>query len=112
VTYGQDGNKISNRLRELNDTRVRLAHHTINRGDMDTTIEGLASLIPGTFDVRPKSQKHRFEPLSHEQVAQFVESVDNVMTDLRELLDTMAAALKRETSQLKSSQSTTDQRHP
>jgi hypothetical protein len=53
-------NKINNRLRELNDIRVRLAHHTLYYGDQDTTIAADTSLVPGRFDVRPKSQKHRF----------------------------------------------------
>jgi hypothetical protein len=56
-------NKLSERLIKLNDTRVRLAHHTIYYGDKATTLAGDTSLRPGQFDVRPKSQKHRFEPL-------------------------------------------------
>ena len=42
-------NKISERLRELNDTRVRLAHHTSYDGDKSATTIGDA----GQFDVRP-----------------------------------------------------------
>jgi hypothetical protein len=105
-------NKLSERLIKLNDTRVRLAHHTIYYGDRATTIAGDTSLRPGQFDVRPKSQKHRFEPLDHDQISKFIDSVGKLVADLTELLNAMTALLTQETSQQKSSQPTTDQRHP
>jgi hypothetical protein len=76
-----------------------------------TTLAGGTSLRPAQFDVRPKSQKHRFEPLDYGQISKFIDSVDAVISDLRELLNAMTYILQRETSQQKSSQSTTDQHH-
>jgi hypothetical protein len=105
-------NKLGERLIKLNDTRVRLAHHTIYYGDRATTIAGDTSLGPGQFDVRPKSQKHRFEPLDHDQISKFIDSVGKLIADLTELLNAMTAILQHETTQQKSSQPTTDQRHP
>jgi hypothetical protein len=105
-------NKLSKRLIELNDTRVRSAHHTIYYGDRATTIAGDTSLKPGQFDVRPKSQQHRFEPLDHDQISKFIDSVGKLSVDLTELLKAMTALLTQETSQQKSPESTTDQRHP
>jgi hypothetical protein len=91
ITLRPRWNKISERLIKLNDTRVRLAHHT--------ALAGGTSLRPGKFDVRPKSQKHRFEPLDYDQISQFIYSVDAVMSDLTELLNSMTYLLQRETSQ-------------
>jgi hypothetical protein len=104
-------NKLSDRLKRLNDTRVRLAHHTVYYGDNDATLSRDISLRPGQFDVRPKSQKHRSEPLDNDQLFEFIESTDKLITDLRELLTSMTEILLYETSQQKSSQSTTDQPH-
>ena len=75
-----------------------MAHHTIYYGDKATTLAGDTSLRPGQFDVRPKSQKHRFEPLDYDQILKFIDSLNTVMDDLKELLDTMTAILQRETS--------------
>jgi hypothetical protein len=97
ITLKPRWNKISDRLIKLNDTRVRLAHHTIY-GDKATTLAGDTSLRPGQFDVRPKSQKHRFEPLDYDQILKFIDSLNTVMDDLKELLDTMTAILQREIS--------------
>jgi hypothetical protein len=101
-------NKLSKRLIELNDTRVRLAHHTIYYGDRATTIAGDTSLRPGQFDVRPKSQKHRFEPLDHDQISRFIDSVGELIEDLRKLLTAMTDLLKHETSQKESPEPTPD----
>ncbi len=60
ITLKPRWNKISETLIKLNNTRVRLAHHTIDYGAKATTLSGDTSLIPGQFDFRPKSQKHRF----------------------------------------------------
>lgn len=84
-------NKLAERLRELNDTRVRLAHHAIYFGDKATTIAGDTSLKPGRFDIRPKSQKHRFDPLDHDQISKFIDSVDKIVQELTALLTTMTA---------------------
>jgi hypothetical protein len=92
-------NKLGERLIKLNDTRVRLAHHTIYYGDRAATIAGDTSLGPGQFDFRPKSQKHRFEPLDHDQISKFIDSVGKLVDDLNELLRAMTVLLKQETSQ-------------
>jgi hypothetical protein len=112
ITLKPRWNKISDRIIKLNDTRVRLAHHTIHYGDKATTLAGDTSLRPSQFDVRPKSQKHRFEPLGYEQISNFIDTLGKLNNDIRELLNAMTDILQRETSQQKSSQSPTDQRHP
>jgi hypothetical protein len=118
ITLKPRWNKLSERIIKLNDTRVRLAHHTIYSRRVDDLPQdkaatlGETSLRPGQFDVRPKSQKHRFEPLDYDQISKFIDSVNAIMNDLRELLNAMTDILQRETSQQKSSQSTTDQHHP
>jgi hypothetical protein len=65
ITLRPRWNKLSDRIIKLNDTRVRLAHHTAYYGDKATTIAGETSLRPGQFDIRPKSQKHRFDITIH-----------------------------------------------
>jgi hypothetical protein len=92
-------NKISERIMKLNDTRVRLAHHSIYYGNKATTIAGDTSLKPGRFDVRPKSQKHRTEPLDYDQISEFTDSVEEIIKDLTALLNSMTALLTQETSQ-------------
>jgi hypothetical protein len=104
-------NKISERIMKLNDTRVRLAHHTIYYGDKATTLAGDTSLKPGQFDIRPKSQKHRTEPLDYDQISEFIDSVGKVVEDLTALLNSMTVLLTQETSQRKSSESPTDPPH-
>jgi hypothetical protein len=103
-------NKISERLRELKDTRDRLAHHTIYYGDRATTITGDTSLRPSRFDIRQKSQK--YQPLDYDQISKFIDSVSKAVEDLTALLNAMTALLTHETSQQKSSESTAGQPHP
>jgi hypothetical protein len=105
-------NKISERIRALNDTRVRLAHHTIYFGDKATTMAGDTSLKPGQFDIRPKSQKHRTDPLDYDQISKFIDDVGEVVKDLTVLLNSMTVLLTQETSQQKSAEPTSDQPHP
>lgn len=57
-------NKLSSRLRELNDTRVRLAHHTAMGLDHDEV-----SLRPALYDLRTKSTK--YAPLSEDEIQLF-----------------------------------------
>jgi hypothetical protein len=102
ITLKSRWNKISERLQRLNDTRVRLAHHTIYVGDKATTFAGDTSLKPAQFDIRPKSQKHRFEPLDHDQISKFIDSVNKVVEDLIALLNAMTDLLNKETSQQQS----------
>jgi hypothetical protein len=104
-------NKISDRIIKLNDTRVRLAHHTIYYGDKATTLAGDTSLKPGQFDIRPKSQTHRLDPLDYDQISKFTDSVDEIIKDLTALVSSMTALLTQETSQRKSSESPSDQPH-
>jgi hypothetical protein len=105
ITLKPRWNKLSERLIKLNDTRVRLAHHTISPA-------GDNSLRPSQFDVRPKSQKHRFEPLNYKEISKFIYSLGILQDYLRTLLESMTDILQYETSQQKSSQSTTDQHRP
>jgi|SRR3984893_10327149 hypothetical protein len=110
ITLKPRWNKLSDRLRGLKDTRDRLAHHTIYYGDRATTLAGGTSLRPSQFDRRQKSQK--FPPLDYNQISAFIDSVDKITEDLTALLNAMTALLTHETSQQKSSQSTTDRHHP
>lgn len=57
-------NKLAESLREKNDIRVRLAHHTRFASAPDEI-----SLRPGRFDTRPKSQKAA--PLTFEEIDAF-----------------------------------------
>jgi hypothetical protein len=69
-----DWGKIVNRLRGLNDTRVRLAHHT-NLGELEyyRSEDGASILIPPGFDRRSKSRKHR--PLNAHDIITFSHEV-------------------------------------
>ena len=91
-------NKINGRLRGLKDTRDRLAHHTIYHGERVSA--GGPALTPARFDVRQKSQK--YQPLDYDQTSRFIDSIGDIMNDLRALLEAMTALLTRETSQQKS----------
>ena len=64
--------QIAKKLKELNDTRVRLAHHT------SFGIEGMIGLLPSHLDKRPKSQK--YEPLNNTQIDKFCDDVEAIMT--------------------------------
>jgi len=71
---------ITAALRALNDTRVRLAHHTTFDVDPDTWL----ALRPGRHDTRPKSLRHT--PLTTMQIVKFSQSVVVVEKELREML--------------------------
>lgn len=83
ITLKPRWNKLCERLIKLNDTRVRLAHHTIYYGDKATTLAGDTLLGPSQFDVRPKSQKHIFEPLDYKQISEFIDSLGTLQNDIR-----------------------------
>lgn len=70
---------ISDKLRGLNDTRVRLAHHTVwdHPDSLDTD---KMALRPGPYDSRSKSKKHA--PLVDAEIATFVEKVLNLDKEL------------------------------
>jgi hypothetical protein len=70
----------SDRLRSLNDVRVRLAHHTI----WDYPEEDELFLRPAQFDLRSKSRKYR--PLSRDEIEAFTKSVGDIEDDLIEIL--------------------------
>jgi hypothetical protein len=89
-------NKLSGRLRSLKETRDRLAHHTIYYGNKATTLAGDTTLRPAQFDIRQKSQK--YQPLNHDQISEFIDSVSKAADDLRALLESMTALLNEETS--------------
>ncbi len=72
-------NKKFERLRVLNDTRTRLAHHTVWQGEDD-----LPKLIPSLFDIRPKSKAHL--PLSEQDILDFNQSVIDIFRELVALL--------------------------
>lgn len=70
--------KMTSKLRELNDIRVRLAHHTSDRTDVG------ALLSPSHLDTRTKTKKH--DPLSADQVMDFSDDVLRIRTRLDHLL--------------------------
>lgn len=72
--------KISNDLRAMNDTRVRLAHHTTYHDQ----IKDLQALMPAMYDRRTKSQKYR--PLEFKEVIQFSEKIVTVTRTLVRLV--------------------------
>jgi hypothetical protein len=75
---------ISAKLRSLNDTRVRLAHHTVWHGDGK---QGASALRPNRYDTRAKSRKHA--PLQAEEIVAFLDGVLDVEDDLETLLAAM-----------------------
>ena len=103
-------NKTSSKLRGLKDTRDRLAHNTIYDGERAATLTGDASLRPGRFDVRKKSQD--FPPLNFDEISKFVDAVSQETKNLTSLLNAMTELLERETSQRKSPEPTSGPAHP
>jgi hypothetical protein len=77
----------SAKLRGLNDTRVRLAHHTVWRDD--TFRSGRPSLLPGQFDTRIKSRKYK--PLELEEIYVFSNSVLETEKELMKIIQAMDA---------------------
>lgn len=74
---------ISNKLRGMNDIRVRLAHHTVwDYPEFDD-----AALRPGRHDARAKSQKH--VPLTHAEIAKFAASIIDMEDRLFKLWEKM-----------------------
>jgi hypothetical protein len=81
-------NKINERLKKLNDTRVRLAHHTVY--NISNNNFDYKSLKPGRFDTRGKSQKYP-QPLDYDQISDFIRSLN--VKDLLALINAMNAIL-------------------
>jgi hypothetical protein len=75
---------ISAELRTLNDTRVRLAHHTSHH---EKSEEFPLSLMPAKFDVRPKSLK--YEALTTAEIATFAEKIIGIIDKTYNLLVSM-----------------------
>lgn len=72
---------ITSDLRAMNDTRVRLAHHTRDRK------ASAPALIPATLDLRSKSKKYK--PLTTSEVVDFSENITAVTDKLTGLLVAM-----------------------
>jgi hypothetical protein len=96
--------KISNDLRKMNDTRVRLAHHTSHHKHSSENAD--PSLMPGRFDVRSKTRK--LGPLSADEIVDFTEKVSEVIDKIADLLKAMR--LQQPSSPHKSPQPSDDQR--
>lgn len=86
-------NKLNSRLRALNDTRVRLAHHTVMGRDYNEV-----SLRPPLYDVRTKSNK--YSPLDEGEIREFIKQVGHVTLQVMEVVEAVKNA--RETSPDKS----------
>jgi hypothetical protein len=79
-------NKLDSRLRALNDTRVRLAHHTAMGVDHSEV-----SLRPPIYDVRTKSNK--YSPLDEDEIREFIKKVGDVSLQLMRLIEAIQNAL-------------------
>ena len=73
----------SDELRGMNDTRVRLAHHTV----WEHTDDQLIALRPGKHDSRMKSRKHK--PLTETEILAFSTQVFEVEKALLSLSKAM-----------------------
>jgi hypothetical protein len=110
ITLKPKWNNLRKRLMGLKNIRDRLAHDTIYYGDKVATLAGDASLRPSGFDIRQKVKNH--QPLDYDQISKFMDSMGKVHEDVIALLNAMPDLLKRETSQQKSSEPTSDQDSP
>jgi hypothetical protein len=78
-------NKIHKKLREMQDRRNRLAHHTAFSG----TLTASPALRPGRFDTRQKSLK--YQPLTTNEIGQFTGDLMKVLDDCTDLINAMDA---------------------
>ncbi|MHB8268784.1 hypothetical protein [Bradyrhizobium sp.] len=101
-------NKVAERLKKLNDTRARLAHHTIYAVP-PLELEG-ASLRPGRLDLRRRSLK--YEPLNTDQMLTFIHSVSRALEDLAAVTNAMTEIILQEPSPEKSDEQDSGQDHP
>ena len=76
---------IAQRLKKLNDTRVRLAHHSSIKKEKE--IGGFSVLKPHEFDTRAKSKKHG--PLEIDEILKFDAEIDPLGISVTKLLKTM-----------------------
>jgi hypothetical protein len=85
--------KIAERLKKLNDTRVRLAHQTARNTDYIVPPDDvLPSLRPHKFDIRAKSKKHA--PLNVEEIIAFISDVIAVAAKIALLTQKIIAVRK------------------
>jgi hypothetical protein len=100
---------IADRLKKLNDTRVRLAHHSFRRGQ---EIDHFPVLRPNRYDTRAKSKK--YAPLEIDEIIAFMEDLTPVMERVQKLLNDMGTIYKA--SKLASRKTpvalVSDQHHP
>jgi hypothetical protein len=90
-----DWTPIAERLKKLNDTRVRLAHYALISGKgIEALIAGedleviFPSLQPNQFDTRTKTKKQT--PLRFEEVVVFIQELASVAVRLAELVERAA----------------------
>ena len=90
-----DWTPIAERLKKLNDTRVRLAHHALDSGKGIEALVGgedleviFPSLRPNKYDTRTKTKKQT--PLRIGELAVFIEELASVTARLAELLERVA----------------------
>jgi hypothetical protein len=83
-TFKPEWGQIAERLKKLNEIRVRLAHHTSPR---EEEIEGFPVLRPHRYDMRSRSKK--YAPLSFEEILDFFESAGAIMDRIIALLEEM-----------------------
>jgi len=121
-----DWTPIAERLKKLNDTRVRLAHHALDSGkgiealmageDLEVTFP---SLRPNQYDTRTKTKKQT--PLQFEQVATFIEELASVTVRLAGLIERAAPiylepkrrlVAKVQDLQRKAGEKVTEPKHP
>jgi hypothetical protein len=76
-------NKINEKLRAMQDTRDRLAHHTLYSGVTNDNV----ALNPGRLDTRRKSQKYK--PLDFPQITSFILDLSNVIQESADLINAM-----------------------
>jgi len=81
ATTKRDWCKISDRLRKLNDTRVRLAHHTVWHSRQKQGV----SLLPVKEDQRLKSRA--LGPLDAREITTFSRATLQMARDLNQLLE-------------------------
>ena len=85
--FSSSWNKKFERLRTLNDTRVRIAHQTSLRQDAP-----LVALSPSPLDTRPKSLA--YVPLTERDILDFNKKVVAIHEELANLFEAMAASLR------------------
>jgi hypothetical protein len=77
-------NKKFERLRALNDTRTRLAHHTTFESEL-----GAVTLKPSRLDIRPKSLA--YQPLQDSDIVNFVSGVSALLSELMIIIEAVEA---------------------